>query len=79
MTYQPKIYRAQGGAELVITSSGTLTMGGTMTTTGTETNTGTLNIDGTGTLGSAATAHSRQWRVHRRPDPDGGYYCRDHH
>lgn len=29
-TYQPKIYKTQGGAELVVTSSGTLTLEGTL-------------------------------------------------
>jgi len=49
MSYNAKVYRAQGAAELVITSSGTLTMGGTMASTG------TLNISGTGNVASGGT------------------------
>jgi hypothetical protein len=48
MTYQPKVYRKQGGADLVIASGGKLDLesGSTMTVAGDVTLSGTLNITG---------------------------------
>lgn len=50
--YQPKIYREQGGANLVITSSGTIELAGTLSTTGT----GNIDINSGGDLDIASGA-----------------------
>jgi len=55
-SYQPKVYRKQGGDEQVVASGGTLTVesGGTLTNAGTFANTGALTNTGTITNSSDA-------------------------
>jgi len=50
-SYTPKVYKAQGGANLVVTSSGTLTLEGTQTVA----SGGTLSVASGGTLSIAGT------------------------
>lgn len=59
MTYQAKVYRTQGAAELVITSSGTLNMDGTMDVSGTigTSGSGTINLETGGTLTAKSGSH----------------------
>jgi len=57
VTYQPKIYRKQGAAELVITTSGAVDMDGTMNVSGTigTSGSGTLAVNSGGTFTMAGT------------------------
>ncbi len=63
MSYQPAIYRAQGGASLVVTTGGTVTQQGTLTNSGTIANTGAITNTGTitnssdGVIKDTVTAH----------------------
>jgi hypothetical protein len=60
VTYQAKVYRTQGAAELVITSSGTLNMDGTMDVSGTIGTSGAsaaINLETGGTLTVKSGSH----------------------
>lgn len=56
MAYAPKVYRKQGGDELVVASGGTITVesGGTLANAGTQNFTGTLQIGGSSVTSTAA-------------------------
>lgn len=58
MSYQPAIYRAQGGASLVISTGGTVTQSGTLTNSGTLANTGA--ITNTGTITNSSDGQIRE-------------------